>query len=358
MSMLQPIRARKEFVMPLSRLAARRCVFSAAVVATSLLAGTAIAAPASSCGGKNILDELQASDAQAYKAVRESADAVENGKGVLWKIEHKGSPDHPVSYLFGTIHVTDDRVIAMSPAIIKAMNATRRIALEVEDVSPSRMLEALGSFGGKVLLPEGESLEKLLSPADAKKLGLMLHATGVPADVAMRLQPWLAYLMMSYSDCERSRITGGKLPLDGEIARIGEERGVGVIGLETVETQFLALSEVPAADQLAILKSGLAMRDRVTDLTETMIQLYLKRDLGAMWPLQEIIGKSAGIQKTSLDAFSQSLLVNRNFKMRDRAVAHLAFGGVFVAVGAAHLPGTTGLITLLRDVGYTVTLVE
>ena len=330
----------------------------AAVVASSLLMSQAKAAPSSTCGGKNILDQIEASDAAAYKAIRQAADATENGKGVLWKIEQTGNPDRPPSYLFGTIHVTDDRVIAMPPKVTKAMNSTRRIALEVEDVSPSRLLEALGSFGGKVLLPEGQTLEALLGAADAKKLMLMLKATGVPPDVAMRLQPWLAYLMMSYSDCERSRIVGGNLPLDGEIARLGEERGVGVVGLETVETQFLALTAIPEADQLAILKSGLALRDRVTDLTETMIQLYLKRDLGAMWPLQVSLAKGSGVQQTSLDAFEQSLLVNRNQKMRDRAVAHLVFGGVFVAVGAAHLPGKTGLVTLLRDAGYTLTVVE
>jgi uncharacterized protein len=340
------------------RRAARHRTFGAAFLAALMIAGPVIAAPSSSCGGKNIVDEIQTKDAAAYNALRASADAQENGKGVLWKIEHKDNPDRPASYLFGTIHVTDDRVTALPPGISKAMNATRRIALEVEDVSPQRMLEALGSFGGKVLLPEGQSLEALLGPADAKKLGVMLHATGVPADVAMRLQPWLAYLMMSYSDCERSRITAGKLPLDAEIARLGEERGVGVIGLETVETQFLALTEIPEVDQLAVLRSGLVLRDRVTDLTETMIQLYLKRDLGAMWPLQVAIGKASGVQQAALDAFEQSLLINRNVKMRDRAVAHLAFGGVFVAIGAAHLPGKNGLVTLLRDVGYTLTLVE
>ena len=344
--------------MPMFRDLVRGRAMSVAVVASLLLMSQATAAPLSTCGGKNILDQIEAMDAPAYQAIRQSADATENGKGVLWKIEQTGNPDRPASYLFGTLHVTDDRVIAMPPGVTKAMNSTRRIALEVEDVSPARMLEALGSFGGKVLLPEGQSLETLLGAADAKKLMLMLKATGVPPDVAMRLQPWLAYLMMSYSDCERSRIVGGNLPLDGEIARLGEERGVGVIGLETVETQFLALTAIPEVDQLAILKSGLVLRDRVTDLTETMIQLYLKRDLGAMWPLQVSLAKGSGVQQTSLDAFEQSLMVNRNYKMRDRAVAHLVFGGVFVAVGAAHLPGKTGLVTLLRDAGYTLTAVE
>jgi uncharacterized protein len=331
---------------------------SAVFALVSAFAAPAFAAPASTCGGKNLLDGLKTSDPAAYEQVRKAADAVENGKAVLWKVSHSETPDRPASYLFGTMHVTDDRVIAMSPKINKAFGTARRIALEVEDTSPQRLLEAMSSFGDKVLLPEGKRLDKLLQPAETAKLSAMLHKTGVPPTVALRLQPWLAYLLMSYTDCERSRITGGKLPLDGELARLGEDRGIGVIGLETVETQFLALADIPEDDQLAILKSGLAMRDKVTDLTETMIQLYLRRDIGAMWPIQVAIAKAAGLQQTVLDAFERSLLVERNLKMRDRAVAHMAFGGVFVAVGAAHLPGKSGLVTLLRDAGYTVVPVE
>jgi uncharacterized protein len=330
----------------------------AVVIGTTFWAVTAVAAPSSTCGGRNMLDDIKSADAATFQAIRVAADATENGKGVLWKIVKDDAPDKLPSYLFGTMHVTDDRVTAMSPAILKAMHSSRRIALEIEDASPERLLEAMGSFGEKVLLPDGKSLSDLLGAADAKKVAAILTTIGVDAKIATRVQPWLAFLLMSSSECERSRIIGGKLTLDGEIAKVGEDRGVGVLGLETIETQFVALASIPEADQVAILRNGLIMRDRVTDLTETMIQLYLKRDIAAMWPLQSAIGKAAGLQPVALNAFEQSILVNRNLKMRDRAASHLSYGGVFVAIGAAHLPGKTGLISLLREIGFTVTLVE
>jgi uncharacterized protein len=337
---------------------ASRTTMCVVIATVAIIASPAQAAPSSSCGGKNILDDMKVSDAATYATIRATADATPNGSGILWKLVRKDAPDRVPSYLLGTMHVTDDRVVGMSPAILKAMNSSRRIALEIEDASPQRMIEAMGSFGEKVLLPEGQTLETLLGADDAKKIAVILKATGVEPAMANRLQPWLAYLMMSYSDCERSRVTGGKLSLDAEIARRGEERGVGVIGLETVETQFLALAEIPKDDQLAILRNGLIMRDRVTDITETMIQLYLSGDIAAMWPLQAAIGKAAGLQPVALSSFENSLLVKRNMRMRDRAAAHLGYGGVFIAVGAAHLPGKTGLIALLEDIGYTITRVE
>jgi uncharacterized protein len=44
--------------------------------------------------------------------------------------------------------------------------------------------------------------------------------------------------------------------------------------------------------------------------------------------------------------------------MRDNALAQLEQGGLFVAVGALHLPGQQGLVALFREAGFTVIAVE
>ena len=49
------------------------------------------------------------------------------------------------------------------------------------------------------------------------------------------------------------------------------------------------------------------------------------------------------------------MLDERNLGMRDRAVEWMQAGDkVFFAVGAGHLVGEAGLVTLLREAGYTV----
>ena len=49
------------------------------------------------------------------------------------------------------------------------------------------------------------------------------------------------------------------------------------------------------------------------------------------------------------------IITDRNVNMRNRAKPLIDRGSAFIAVGALHLPGKNGLVTLFRDAGYTVT---
>jgi len=98
--------------------------------------------------------------------------------------------------------------------------------------------------------------------------------------------------------------------------------------------------------------------DENENLIETMVQLYLTRRVGALWDLQIALAEKAGVPATSFASFEQKIIVDRNRRMRDRSLYYLEKGGAFIAVGALHLPGKTGLVALLREAGYTLTAIE
>jgi uncharacterized protein len=310
--------------------------------------------------GRNILDELKTSEPAVYAAIRKAADAQENAKHVLWKIEHKDFPNRGVSYLFGTIHLTDERVQILPPAAAAAVENARRIGVEVEDLTQERMAEAMTTMSGSggLLLPGKERLDSLLSATEKQHTTQALAKSGLPPEMLARVRPWVALVMMATTDCERSRLRAGKLPLDGELARSAEARGIGAVGLETVELQFKAMADIPHADQLALLKAQLAIAPRMHDMVETLVQLYLARDFGAIWPLQIALAQKAGVDPKAFESYEEHLLVVRNKSMRDRAYMHVERGGIFMAVGALHLPGKFGLVNLFREMGYDVTPVE
>jgi uncharacterized protein len=332
------------------------------LIATSAIALSTGAAMAQTpgCGGRNLLDEIKASDAAGYAAIRKAADEVVNGKNLLWKIENTEKPNRGVSYLYGTIHVTDDRVQKFTPTVLEAFSSVRRVAVEVSDIRIPRLAEGMNTLrgSGKLLLDGQEKLDTLLSPSEAQVAMKAVSRIGLPPDVVSRVQPWVAHVMLSKSDCERSRMLGGKLPLDLDIAKRAEQRGMGTVDLETVESQFAMMASVPTQHQLALLKGQVALNSRLNDLTETMIQLYLARDLGAMWPVQAAIAKQAGVDEKAYESYRENVHVERTKRMRNRLAPHLDRGGVFIAVGAMHLPGATGLVAQIKDMGFKITPVE
>jgi len=306
-----------------------------------------------SCRGLNILDEMQGSD--AHERILAAASATENTEALLWKIEQG---DRPPSYLFGTVHLTDDRVTEHSPTLLSALGASRRLVLEIDDFSPDSFLKAFARARGLIVYTDRRRLDQLLTAEEYSKVSGILQRSGFPPEVSGAVRPWVASLLMALSDCEQSRMRTGLLSLDARLARHAQSLGIGVTGLETVELQLRAMASVPEADQIAILKAALRTYDRIDDIIETTVQLYLGRQTGAIWPLQLALAEQVGVAPEAFISLENSLLATRNIGMRESAARHLAEGGTFIAVGALHLPGRHGLVALLREAGYTVTAVE
>ena len=310
------------------------------------------------CKGHNVLDELKAKDAPAYARFRQAADAEKNGKAVLWKIESEEAPDRPASYLFGTLNVTDERVLNLSAPVEEALTYSARIALEVDETSPERTQEALAVMRNALLPGTNAKLEALLGKPEATRANLMLTRSGLPKEWVPRVQPWVAMLMTTTSDCETQRLKHGKLTPDREMARQAENRGVGSFGLESTEMLLSAFATLDNDAQLSLLKAQLAGYDKLDDKTEALIQLYLTHDIGALWPLHAELAARHGATAAALAAYRENVFETRNIRMRDRTMLHLQTGGIFIAVGAMHLPGDKGLVELFKQAGYTLTAIE
>ena len=89
------------------------CRFLAVLLLVAAHAGAG-QAQAPACTGKNVLDELREDDAAAHARVIAAAEDTENANAILWRLDKDGAPP---SHLFGTMHLTDDRINALSPAV-------------------------------------------------------------------------------------------------------------------------------------------------------------------------------------------------------------------------------------------------
>ena len=304
------------------------------------------------CTGQDILAEIRARQPAEWAEIREAADRTLNARSIFWRVEGANGPP---SYLFGTIHLSDDRINALPVEVQLALGAAKKVVLEVADLSPQALSAAFARQRPIMVFADGRSLETMLTPQEKAVAAGALEKAGMPATALAALKPWVVYMMLSLSDCERHRAAAGLRPLDLRLGDNARQRGVPVLGLETLADQLLALAAVPEDDQLTVLRAGLKLYDRTDDLLETMVLGYLARDIGPIWPMHEVLWRQLGYAPKAFASFQKQLVTIRNLRMRDAAIPLLAEGGAFIAVGALHLSGAGGLVELLRGAGFKVT---
>jgi len=325
------------------------------LLATLSTSATAAPKENNACGGKDLLAELQDNDPAVASGVLAAASQVANGGAVLWRVAREGIAD---SYLFGTVHMTDERVTDFPENVRSAIEGARVVALEVVDVGPAALATAIQQSPTLLMFEDGRRLDLLISPEAFKTVKKQLEAARLPSAFAEHFKPWVISMVMAVTDCERERISNGKPVVDMKIADIARSKDIPVVGLETVEAQLAAAASVPMEEQVAMLRSSLKFADRAEDLRETILQLYLSRKIGAALPLQKLLARRSGIEGVTFEGFKSLMVDGRNRTMRTRALPLLAEGNVFIAVGALHLVGENGLVALLRNAGYEVDPIE
>lgn len=310
------------------------------------------AAAEDACGGRNLAAEMQAKDPAGYARIVAAADGIANGKAIFWKIEKPGLAP---SWLLGTMHLTDPRVLAMPKGAAEAQAASRVTVLESDEILDQQ--KAMGKLLTKpqlTMMIDGKTLQSYLTADQTRLLEAALKKRGIPLAAVSRMQPWMLYSFFALSPCEMNRKATGEAFLDQKIAEDAVRAGKPVKGLETLQEQLESMAAVPTDLHMKSLMEGIEQDDRMGDITATTVDLYLAGNVGLLMPLLKALAPD-GSDGEGYAAFEQRIITERNRRMAERALPILKDGGAFIAVGAMHLVGDEGLVTLFRKAGYTVT---
>ena len=259
------------------------------------------------------------------------------GKGILFRVEQAGSPP---SYLFGTIHSEDPRVVRLAPPVHKALAEAERVVLELELDGASIMAAANG-----MVFPDGRELPQVLGPELYQQV-VTAAADRIPEVLLKRYKVWVVATELSMPPVKTGEF------LDLLLARYARLNGKQVVGLETVDEQLSLFDDMPEADQVQMLKDVLNYLPEMPMMFEELLQAYLERDLGGLMAVNE---KYAEAGDSELEqTFQKRLIDDRNRRMVERLLPMLRQGRLFVGVGALHLPGEKGVLRLLQQQGYQV----
>ena len=324
----------------------------AVLVALLSAAPRANAQEAVACTGEDMLAQMERDDPALLAQIRAEAAEIENGGALLWRIERAGVAP---SFLFGTMHVSDPRVVRLAGAAQAAFDAADTVVIETTDVlDQSIVMREFASRADLMMFPEGESLTDHLADAQQEELSSWLQERGVPFQSIIKMKPWMILFMASQPSCEVSRQAKGAKILDIVLADRAKAAGKNIAGLETLAEQFEALNAFSTDVQLRALLSTAALGDKMDDIMETLTRLYVAGETGMFTPAVQQLVPHDPVELDDFTRFEERVVVMRNHVMAARAADYLNEGNAFIAVGALHLPGQEGVIELLREAGWNV----
>ena len=264
-------------------------------------------------------------------------------RGLLWRIEGKSAP---ASHVFGTIHLADPRVTALPTAVVNELNRARSLTLEVR-LDPATILV----LAKRMIFDDGRDLHGVAGPDLFARAAAITAGLGLPEPLLRMFKPWAVALVLSAPQQDPSGV------LDFVLARSAAEQGKPVHQLESLEEQIAVFEGMSESDQVVLLGQTVENYERMPTQIRRLVEAYLARDLASLWRISEESG-GEGVEAKRLRAvFAHRLLDERNVRMAERSEARLREGGAFIAVGALHLYGDAGMLSLLEKRGWRVTRV-
>lgn len=263
-------------------------------------------------------------------------------KSLLWKIS--GNDLEAPSYLYGTFHLLCPDDLVFSDETKKAVQQSEQLILELDFDDP----EMMASMQKGIVFTDGTTAKDYLSEEDYKLVADFFSSKlGMPFEALGAIKPFYlsAMTMLFFLDCQPGSP-------EQEFAKLAEEQGIEVIGLETVGEQLSFIDDIPLEDAAMMLVEGIEEQEEGVEMTAEMVSTYLAGDLEG---IQEIMDK---YMEDEYADFNESFLTARNQVWVPKIKDMIAENSSFVAVGAGHLTGKTGLIKLLRKEGYTVEAVK
>jgi uncharacterized protein len=310
------------------------------------------------CHGRDLFPALKSEAPAAYAAIETAASAMPFRHGKLFRLSRAGSEP---SYLFATLHLSDPRITGFSPTLTATLTGSKIVVLEtVEtgDVLLRAIKNSHAAWRRATLARDNQRADNLLGTTDFKQLEALVARSGLPRSAAREFKASTLALLLDLSACA-VRSPGTKPYLDKLVANIARENKIETVGLESIIEQIEILNGLPRETERDLLIAVLRRADRSGDFVETQIARYAEGDIGGLLAWLQSAEPVRGVAQAQIPpAFVDRLITLRNHRMRDRALAFLTRGGAFIAVGAVHLPGKEGLLSLFEMEGYHVDALE
>ncbi len=276
-------------------------------------------------------------------------------QSLMWEITAPGA-DKP-SYLYGTMHVSGKMVFHLGDQFYDAMEKVDVVALELE---PEAWLQAIFDDKDGRFYSRGSGGWEDETGWDndyERSIPMLRDNFKIHTDISEFLQgammydpSLLNYMLFRYDNYGYSADFEEDTWLDMYIYQTGKKMGKETLGLESYEQSdnFLKLARKAERSNTDKKKKSLDEGDRkeLNELSDQLEPAYRRQDLDLIDSLNK---------RTTSEAFDNYILVERNKVFVQKMDSVMKSGRtLFAGMGCAHLPGDSGVIEMLRDIGYVI----
>ena len=274
---------------------------------------------------------------------------------LLWQVDHPESGGR--AYLFGSVHFGSPGLYPLPDSVERTFSESEELVVELDiaAVAPNLAAEVMRKQGRYL---EGGTLYQHLDERSLGALADICVELGLPIAAFENLKPWLVAVQITAFQMRRAGFDD-KLGIDRHfIERVKRGHSPGpksLVELETFEQQLSLFSALTDEEQAHFLAQTLRHFEAGPVLLKEILNAWKQGDANQLDALIK-----AGFSGDPLAARLYRLVyTQRNANMSVQLEQMLSDGRkLFVVVGAGHMVGEDGLVSLLRKQGARVKLIN
>lgn len=261
-------------------------------------------------------------------------------KGFLWKVSDNNSS----VYLLGSVHFANADYYPLSDAINNAFKTSDTLAVEVDvsnldPVKTQQLVQQMGTY------QDQRTLKDELNPTTYQKLVTYLASQNLPIRLVEKQKPGM--LIMSLTSLELAKL--GMTPefgIDQHFLTLAKGNKT-IVELESLQQQLDLLLNLENPDQ--VMSQTLEEFPSFPVLANKLFNAWQSGNTAQM---EELLINEPLQKNPESKSFFDKMFTERNLTMTDKIKGYLKQNNtVFVILGAGHLIGENGIVSLLHEAG-------
>lgn len=261
---------------------------------------------------------------------------------VFWEVSGNGlkSP----SVIYGTMHLMTKDNFVLSKKVVKSLKKSEILLMELDAT------EASSSMLDLITLKDGSffdffSTEEIDSILEWGTVNLHVDSATFRF-VFDKLKPFVLLqqaIATAYPDETES--------YELHFEEVAKKNSIKILGLETMEEQISLFDKIEDSILAELVMDAIRSTEKSKAELIELEEVYLKGNIDELYAF--------GIETdASVTAENKLFIIDRNVKWIPLIIEQIKLSKTFIAVGAGHLGGQSGVIRLLEAEGYTLTPIK